>query len=185
MRPPPLLRRVQAAATAFYAADVNSDQKLDFEEFKAVASGFERAGDATLREMFEMADRNGSGGITRDEWFFWVMSWLQLFGDDSRTQLTHFGKFDQTGDGLLNLSEFTRAVEQFGFGSLGHQIFAELDVDGSGRISYVELIESLRSQRGTYSLECQRLLTDLSFDLLDGKTAPLGQTQQLHMVYAC
>ena len=64
-------------------------------------------------------------------------------------------------------------------------IFAELDVDGSGRISYVELIESLRSQRGTYSLECQRLLTDLSFDLLDGKTAPLGQTQQLHMVCAC
>ena len=37
-----------------------------------------------------------------------------------------FKKFDHSGDGQLNLLEFTQAIEEFGYGQLGHDIFLEV-----------------------------------------------------------
>ena len=49
--------------------------------------------------------------------------------------------------------------------SLCAPFLAQLDHDGSGTISYLELFSTLKERRGDYSTDCKRLLTALSFDV--------------------
>jgi Ca2+-binding EF-hand superfamily protein len=80
-----------------------------------------------------------------------------------------FRFYDQTNDAQLNLREFTMCVESMGFGAIGHSIFHELDKDESGTISYRELVASLHAKRGSYTVECQKLLTAMSFSMINTK----------------
>ena len=160
---------IQTSAVAFIEADVNHDQRLTIDEFKNVipASLRETTSDDVLLELFQMADEDGSGFLTQQEYFFWTMRWTaENSGACSGLEQT-FKKFDKTGDGSLNLREFSQAIEHFGFGQIGHQIFHELDHDNSGTVSYVEVVKSLKAKRGSYSDSCKRLLTQMSFEYIN------------------
>ena len=82
--------------------------------------------------------------------------------------------FDESGDGELNLLEFTKLADNFGYGSIGHDLFMALDVSGDGKISYQELLASLKKRRGTYSPQIQRLLVTMSFDMERATDDDLG-----------
>lgn len=62
-----LIEVVQQAAIAFLQADSNGDQQLDFDEFKSVLPESMLGNDDDIREIFDMADADGSGAITQDE----------------------------------------------------------------------------------------------------------------------
>ena len=123
---------VQSSAIAFHKADVNGDQQLDFNEFVNVIPNEIRSGqhdEKLLRELFNGADLDKDGVISRDEFFFWTLSWCQDHCGVMSGIEDSFRRYDSSGDGVLNMREFTMAVEGFGFGELGHAVFGELDKD--------------------------------------------------------
>lgn len=159
---------VQQAAVAFLQADTNGDQMLDFEEFKEVLPPELRGSDDEVKEIFDMCDADKSGTITQDEFFFWSVQMASEFGGNHMQALQdQFKKYDATGDGQLNSLEFRKAVEPFGFGAMAHDIFVELDIDGTGTVSYMELIQTLKARRTEVSEGSKRLLTAMSFDLMN------------------
>ena len=77
-----------------------------------------------------------------------------------------FRKFDTSNDGKLTLAEFKKAVEPFGYSEVAHIIFDELDRDGSGSVTYTEILVNLkrfRETNRTVSADLRRLLTAMSF----------------------
>ena len=128
-----LMDIVQQAAIAFLQADTDGDQQLDFDEFKTVMPKHLQGTDDEIWQIFKMADADGSGAITQDEFFFWSIQVATDHGGMTGKGLDDlFKQFDSTGDGHLNSLEFRNAVEPFGFGAIAHDIFAELDEDGTG-----------------------------------------------------
>ena len=162
---------VKKAAMAYIDADVNSDHQLSFEEFsgmltKAVPDIVHA--DTTIRELFDMADIDNDGLISQDEFFYFTFRWVTENCGTASSLEGLFRSNDRTGDGQLNLREFCVAVEDLGFGSVGHEIFNELDYNKSGTLSYVELLEKLKQQRmerGVLSDNSKRFLTLASFSL--------------------
>ena len=104
---------IRATASAFVTADTNGDQMLDFDEFKTTVpkSTREQYSESTLRELFDAADHDRSGQITRDEYFFWSLSAAEQFAGGLGSMDKIFTKFDKSNDGQLNLLEFSTAVE--------------------------------------------------------------------------
>ena len=159
---------LEAATRAFFKADVNEDRCLNFTEFKSImpASISREANEETLRAAFEMADHDGDGSVSKEEYFWWVLQWTSENAGTSSGVTEALRASDSTGDGELNLREFRSLVERFGFGDLGSLLFEELDKDRTGTISCNELAQALKARRGRYTQDCKRLLTTLSFDLL-------------------
>ena len=69
-------------------------------------------------------------------------------------------RYDTDHCGKLDASEFALACEDLGFSSISHDLFLELDPDGSGTVSADELMGAIR-QRGA-SREAKRFLYGLS-----------------------
>ena len=158
---------IQGSAIAFLDADANDDKKLTYDEFMTIVPEELRKANSeeTLRETFQMADANSDGSISLEEYFFWTLGWASKNSGAANALEQCFHQYDDTGDGQLNLREFTRAVSRFGYGDLGHSIFRELDNDNTGTVSYPEIIEALKARRGVYSVECRQLLTAMSFQM--------------------
>ena len=105
--------------------------QLDFAEFVAVIPVEQRQGfsEEQLREIFDSVDFNGSGDISMDEYFLWTLS---IAAEKNSTGLEDiFKKYDKSGEGTLDAIEFARACEDMGFGAWGHDLFLELDQDGT------------------------------------------------------
>ena len=68
-------------------------------------------------------------------------------------------------------SQFARAAEDLGFGALAHDLFIELDPDGSGNISYYELMDHLRKTTNKrvegVSRTAKRFLAGVAFSVSD------------------
>lgn len=155
---------VEILASVFMSGNLGSDQKLDFNEFKASIPDHVRAGhdEEEMREVFDMADADGGGTLSREEYFFWTLRWMASSGGVSGLQ-KNFSRFDASGDGELSRREWAMAADRFGFGEMGQEVFTELDDDKTGTISYKELIDTLLNEPGHMSLNCQRLLTAMAF----------------------
>ena len=70
------LNLVQKAAAAFFNADVNHDHQLSWEDWQLLFPDVEQVSSKEMRAIFDMADANSSGYISRDEFFFWVLNSL-------------------------------------------------------------------------------------------------------------
>lgn len=166
-----VLDLIRDSAASFFSADLDDEQGLSFDEFRNMLPTHirDKFKDSTLREIFGDADSDGDGRISRKEFFFWTLRAAHEQSGSSSSNLERcFTRFDLSGDGELNLSEFTQMVERFGFGELGHEIFGELDTDQTGTVSYVELMQAISAHTGSYSKNCQRLLAACAFDLSNG-----------------
>lgn len=71
-----------------------------------------------------------------------------------------FEKYDKDGTGYLDSREWAAVCSEMGFGSVSHQIFRSLDHDGSGAVTYRELVDSLHDEVPE-DLEAKRLITTL------------------------
>ena len=161
-----LTHLLRTTTEAFFAADVNGDQVLSFEEFCEVVPDEmrEQETEATLLELFDAADTDGNGSISKDEYLFWVLRWAAFDSGMSQNIKDTFQKFDSGGDGEVNMGEFIQAIAPYGFGDVAHQIFRELDNDGSGTIKFEELLGCLKLNHvQNMSDDAKRLLVKMSF----------------------
>lgn len=165
------------AAMAFYHADVDGDEQLSFEEFMEVVPEdmMKDTSPQQIRRLFDNVDADRSGHITMDEFFIWTLSFVQE--STGAGLASFFSRYDATGEGTLDAREFARAAEDLGFGSVGHDIFLELDPDQSGAVSYSELIGFLdgsgaMTRTKSISSESKRFLTGVAYSFSDVGEAP-------------
>ena len=152
------------AASAFLNADRNGDGRLTYEEFESALPERMKEKYTTfeIEEVFKAADLDGSGDISTDEFFLWTLSILDGVGSGLEAL---FRNYDKSGSGTLDASEFALAIEDLGFGGFGHELFLELDRDGSGSITFSELMKLLKSKsQGKIKTTTKRFLTVLAFD---------------------
>ena len=156
---------------------VSSCSQLTFSEFLDLLPETIRQSvpQSELRQTFDDVDVNKSGDITMDEYFLWTLS--TSTGDDTSALEQIFKKYDKSGEGTLDAAEFARVVEDMGFGSIGHDIFLELDADEGGSISYHEIIKMIKDRSVGVGRECKRLLTAIAFDGSAGTGVHLDTTE--------
>ena len=100
---------------------------------------------SVIKQWFDLADADGSGSISVNEFFLWTLGTSAIkYGVNSLKAA--FEKYDRDKTGQLDLREFSRAADEMGFGLYANEIFAELDHDGGGSISYYEVAEALASK---------------------------------------
>ena len=128
----------------FAEFDKDHDQRLDFKEFCAFQPAKIRAkvSENELRKWFDAADTDGNGTLTLNEFFTWSLG-TSARRHGAQALEAAFSAYDKDGTGRLDAVEFTLAAEEMGFGNAAHQIFEQLDADGSGSITYAELVASL------------------------------------------
>ena len=123
------------------------NQKLDFEEFLAMQPHRVRqqfAGE-DIRRWFDAADANGDGVLSINEFFCWSLTNASRKHGSAALEEV-FARYDKDNTGFLDSIEFTRAASEMGFGAMAHQIFRSLDNDGSGTLSYHELVRALADE---------------------------------------
>lgn len=151
----------QQAAMRFAEYDANGDECLDFEEFLALQPKSVRTKYSSdeIKAWFDAADKNGSGDLSANEFFHWSMSnAAQKHGSASLEQV--FRKFDTDGTGELDAIEFNKAATAMGFGAAAYDLFKDLDEDGSGTVSYMELMANLTHQ-APVSVTTNKMLTSM------------------------
>ena len=130
------------AAIAFYRGDKNGDEKLDFDEFRSIAPESLRANAFRARSqaVFDSIDLDKNGSVTLDEFFVWTLSYVNDFMGAGLESV--FNRYDASNEGAFDSREFAQAAEDMGFGPLAHELFVELDPDGSGKVSHDEMVKS-------------------------------------------
>lgn len=91
-----LINLIRDSAASFFAADLDDDKKLSFTEFKTVlpkhiCDGFK---ESTLQEVFNDADTDRDGFVSRTEFFFWTLRTATEQGGKSSSNLERcFGRY--------------------------------------------------------------------------------------------
>ena len=70
-------------------------------------------------------------------------------------------RFDSSGEGVLDASEFALACEDLGFGGVSQDLFMELDPGNSGYIASNAIVDAIRG-RGGSTREAKRFLYGLA-----------------------
>ena len=157
-RPVNLMRET---AMAFMEADVDNSQALSLEEFMSLVPKSMKMKPAQVKMMFRQADVDGNGEISLDEYFSFVLSNASEQVAEGLSSI--FNRYDTSHDGNLSLDEFAGAIKSMGFPyELGQQVFLELDVDGSGSLSYKELTEHIKNRIDRLSSDSKKLVTSLA-----------------------
>ena len=109
--------------------------------------------------------RSKSGTIETDEYFVWALGMACQNGGGLEAV---FKKYDSDGAGLLDLIEFSLAVEDLGFSAtFASDIFLALDEDNSGFITYAEILTMLRARAGVVSNSTKKILASIAFQGVD------------------
>ena len=145
----------------FAEHDLDGDQKLDFEEYLAMMPSRVRETHprSQLRAWFDTADVNGDGVLSLTEFFSWSLA-NAVTTNGENSLLAAFAFYDRDKKGSLDAREFEQLAKAMGFGLVANEIFNGFDVDGSGAISYQELISSLQ-HKIPGDTGCQRMLLSL------------------------
>ena len=160
-----MVKKARSDSMRFAEFDKDGNQTLDFDEFfnmqpKAVRDRFSRT---DIRTMFDAADTDGDGTLSINEFFCWSLgNASSKFGIDALKQA--FSRFDADCSGELDKTEFSCLCHHMGFGAVSDEIFLSLDRDGSGAISYGELVGAL-TERPPVNRSTKELLTTLTWSI--------------------
>ena len=138
---------MRSAAMEFQSADLRGARDLSATDFAAMVR--ERLQDATLPAettdaWFRAIDANDDGKLTFDEWFRFCA--FDVENDLGSGIQIIFADYDTDADGRLSRAEFTRAVDNMGFGKVAYTAFVLFDRDLSGYVDYHELVASVRAE---------------------------------------
>lgn len=128
----------------FAECDRDADRHLDADEFYAMMPPRVRNKFTAeqIRSWFEASDVDGDGFIGINDYFRWSLCNVCVKHGREALRLV-FEKYDKDKTGMLDALEFEAAAEELGFGKVGHELFRDLDDDGSGCVTYTELLENL------------------------------------------
>ena len=138
-------------AVALNAADADNDQSLDFREFCALIESREGGEHAPneLRQRFDALDLNGNGKIDMHEYLKASLRDVLSLSVTRVLDLLVAWDTDRSGD--VSRREFRRAIRGLGFDCGQREvdaIFDEMDVDGSGKLDYREMLRKIREFAG-------------------------------------
>ena len=130
----------------FAEHDADGNMALDFNEFYAMQPKaiLDKYSPDEIRSWFDSADRDGNGTLCVNEYFLWTLEKAWTAHGPSALRYA-FERYDKDKTGSLDALEFERACVQLGFGEYAQSIFKVLDADGSGMVSYSELVDALKS----------------------------------------
>ena len=140
--------------TLFAEADRDGDARLSFAEFLAMMPAPMKIqfNHDQLNSWFEAADRNSDGFVDIHDYWRWSLGKLvSRHGVDALRAV--FLQADTDGSGMIDESEFAQVAEAMGFGSVAHEVFHDLDDDGSGSVTYNELLSNLSEGQKENALE--------------------------------
>jgi len=149
-------------AARFAEHDLDCNQRLDFEEFYGMQPRKlqDAYGADEIRRWFDKADLDGDGTVSIDEFFLWSLGNAALHNGASSISAA-FAKYDADKTGCLDAREFERACKDMGFGVVAHSIFASLDHDHSGTVSYKELADTFERDVEAVSPKTKQMMTTL------------------------
>jgi hypothetical protein len=88
-------------------------------------------------------DESGDGKLTVNEFFEWSLKRSKVGGAAILEKIFH--RYDSDGGCSLNADEFKRMACDLGFGHTAQEVFAVLDHDRSGSITFKEMLKTLRT----------------------------------------
>lgn len=127
---------LQSIAANFAELDVNTDGLLTFEELRAGLAFTE----AELRALWPILDRNGDNVVSAIEAS--VTANAPLAGMIAAHLLPKFDQLTAATNKQLTLAQFQSAIGGLASDAVLKAIFTELDVNGDGVLSKLELINS-------------------------------------------
>lgn len=121
-------------------ADKDGNNALDWDEFLEMQPTRirETHSEAEIREWFEMADVDGNGSVSINEFFIWTLQKESLNGMEGLRAV--FQAYDTDNTGCIDMAEFQQITDDLGFGAAAHEvrtrsrdvprIQAKFDLDG-------------------------------------------------------
>ena len=130
----------------FFQGDVDFDCKLNFLEFANVLPPALRSRPLSeLRSWFDLIDADRDNVLTLEEFFRWSMTAASMVTGLGITEI--FKQYDKENSGSLARDEFYLAAAGAGFGDLAADLVEELPRGSSGKISYVDLLNTATDLR--------------------------------------
>ena len=144
-----LVTSAQMDLVRFAEADADGSNSLNWEEFLAMqpAPVREKHSDDVIRGWFEAVDMDGNGEISLDEFFLWML--MKNTSNNMQAVREMFSQYDKDCSGMVDAAEFQQITEDMGCGALAHQLFKDLDVDGSGYVDYSDLLARVTQFTGS------------------------------------
>lgn len=139
------VHNLQGDSIRFAEADVDGNNALTFEEFMNMQPRcvLGAHSEHEIRNWFNSADTNKNGTVSINEFFMWTLQRHALTGMESLRSA--FDKYDKNHTGGIDMEEFQKMCDDFGFGAAAHAIFMDLDKDGSGVVAFTDVLQQLMS----------------------------------------
>jgi len=142
-------REMRNDALDYAGADLDDDNKLDFDEFCAMVAMREPGephDDEELWRRFTELDEDSSGKVDVEEYIRWTLR--DVLGRSSQRVLGLFRQWDEDGLGTIERKEFWRGLNALGFDMFPPKevdlLFDSIDANRSGTISFLELNQLLQ-----------------------------------------
>ncbi|BFZ22030.1 hypothetical protein BsWGS_25068 [Bradybaena similaris] len=138
----------EEAEFIFGHLDRDKDKKITREEFKATLSNLPRLSikEFVLRKTFLKLDKDGSGFLTRSEIIDATKSegGLDISPEKISDLLIYLSKEDD--DEKVSYEEFLHVFGVESAATVMKQVFAKLDVDGSGFLTKEEILDAVKAE---------------------------------------
>lgn len=150
--------RMQQMVSNFVQIDSDNDERLNFDEFSVLIRGTEPGMhlDVELRRRFTKLDADASGYIEKHEFFADML--IESLAYSRQRVIDLLLSWDADSSRRVCFDEFNRAIRELGIAEAVGQraielVFAALDEDGNGEISYKELATMMRPKSKAARLE--------------------------------
>jgi len=124
----------------FRRVDRDNSGAISMREFYAFVN--DRAEDATIRRVFNAADKDGNGELSIRELVNGIL--LMKKAHRQNQMQGRFDRVDRDGSGAISLREFYAFVNGRAEDATIRRVFNAADKDGNGELSIRELVNGIR-----------------------------------------